>query len=346
MTEEIKTFDDGKIFLDEYVKGKQYLYVTTVTYDYCDMAHNCFISLKNVNLDQNCLMVALDVECYNKLKELNIPCVLLNCSLKNKKTYKDYEKIDVYAKLTSTTIILETYKLDVIQYDIDMIFLKDPIELFREKKEQGYDIIVTSEKIITPFRADRKIIMDKKNENDHVINIYNFLKKFKNKDFNDTLTSDDIFELKQRIIQFGALQYIVSNEKNIKWSKIFKDNAYWFYKYIYHSNSIFEDENLLEKKINVNHLEDFCGDYKSLDEEINNHSDLFFYKLILNLGIKTTYLSYIFFPCGYVWFKPKYKEKIKDICYVVHYSGLPKNIISTNKQNKIEMMKEDGYWYI
>ena len=70
-------------FLDNFIKDKPYLYITTTTDHYVDMTYNWFLSLKKINQEHLVLVAGIGEECYNKLQELKIPSLLIDFDIGN-----------------------------------------------------------------------------------------------------------------------------------------------------------------------------------------------------------------------------------------------------------------------
>jgi hypothetical protein len=153
----IDKLTDGDNFLDIFLKNKKYIYLTSVTHEYCEMAYNWFISLKNINSDHLCLVIALDEKCYTYMKHHSIPSVYLECNINSNLTGEDWIKNERETKVLAPYYIFKKYNIDIIVSDVDIIFLKDPIDKLNEEINDGYDICVMSDKRFHNFIPERKI---------------------------------------------------------------------------------------------------------------------------------------------------------------------------------------------
>ena len=128
----INGFTEGDDFLDSYLKDKEYIYVSTITHEYCDMAYNWFLSLKNINQEHLSLIIALDKKGYNKLLNYNVPCVYLNSGIESNNTMSEWIENEKSFKVYGVCYILAKYKINLIYSDVDVFFLKNPIQKLKK----------------------------------------------------------------------------------------------------------------------------------------------------------------------------------------------------------------------
>lgn len=155
----INQFTDGNKFLDNFLKNKSYIYLTSITKEYVTMTHNWFESLKNINSENLALVISLDNESYINLRKLNIPTVLLDLKITNNESKQDWIENEKNVKCIAANYIGSKYKIDIIHCDVDIIFLKDPFIKIQEFVDQDDDIdmIFMSDRRFDKFINKRKI---------------------------------------------------------------------------------------------------------------------------------------------------------------------------------------------
>jgi hypothetical protein len=152
----ITEFTEGNEFLAEYLKNRSYIYLSVITNEFAEMAHNWFISLKNINQHNNALVIALDRKCYDELLSYNIPCVFLDAGIKSNKSMSEWIENEKAFKMAGILHIVEKYKMSFIYSDVDIVFLKDPTEKLKETIV-GHDFVLMSDKRFDPFVTKRKL---------------------------------------------------------------------------------------------------------------------------------------------------------------------------------------------
>jgi hypothetical protein len=143
-------------FLLEFLKDKDYIYVTTITKEYVDMAYNWFLSLKKCNQDDLVLIVTIDDETCSKIKSLGINSINIGINLTENNTKSQWIENEKKIKLIAPFYIVETFKKPIIHSDVDIFFNKNPYPIIEKHKEQ-YDLILMSDKRFDPFLPNRKL---------------------------------------------------------------------------------------------------------------------------------------------------------------------------------------------
>ena len=150
-------FTDNEDFLDSYVQDKNDLFTTCVTYEYADMTYNWFLSLKNIGLEGLAVIVALDKLAYDFFLERNLPCVFLDCKIKSNQTYDEWKVNEKYIKVDAPFYIKTKYKKNIIHSEVDIIFLKNPLEKLKQEVGNEYDLLCVSDKRFDIFNSKRNI---------------------------------------------------------------------------------------------------------------------------------------------------------------------------------------------
>jgi hypothetical protein len=148
-------FTDGEDFLDEYVKDKEYIYIASVTKDYADMALNWHLSLKNIQSEHLGVVVSLDKICYEKMQKYGIPTVFYDAQIKSNATYEEWLENEKTSNVFGPIYINKKYKINIIHSEVDIVFLKNPIQKLREEIV-GYDLVLASDRRFDFFYAKRK----------------------------------------------------------------------------------------------------------------------------------------------------------------------------------------------
>ena len=144
-------------FLDNFIKDKPYLYITTTTNHYVDMTYNWFLSLKKINQEHLVLVAGIGEECYNKLQELKIPSLLIDFDVGNNFSKSECVEIEKNIKLILPFYILKKYKIKMFLSDTDIFFNKSPYTFIEPNVNENYDLFIMSDKRFDPFLPDRKL---------------------------------------------------------------------------------------------------------------------------------------------------------------------------------------------
>jgi hypothetical protein len=185
-------------FLDVFLKNKKYIYITSITKEYCDFAHNWFLSLKQIQQDHLSLIVCLDKQSYDFLNN-KTNCVLFDVDF-NPESYSmvDWYKFERITKILGPLKISEKYNVDFITSDVDVFFYKNPFLKLQEELGD-YDMVCTSDRRFDPFLYERESnILKTINWNRKKINSFGVTPQSKNGFYN------------------GAFSYIKISNKKIK----------------------------------------------------------------------------------------------------------------------------------
>jgi hypothetical protein len=144
-------------FLNNFIKNKPYIYITTTTDYYVDMTYNWFLSLKKINQDHLVLIAAVGHECYDKLQKLKIPSVLMDIEIGNNLLKSEWVENEKKIKLILPSYILKKYKINMFISDTDIFFYKNPYEYIEPYINQEYDLFIMNDKRFDPFLSERKL---------------------------------------------------------------------------------------------------------------------------------------------------------------------------------------------
>jgi len=144
-------------FLDDFIKNKPYLYITTTTDHYVDMTYNWFLSLKKINQEHLVLVAGIGEECYNKLQDLKIPCIMLDFDVGNNFSKSEWVENEKNTKLILPFYILKKYKIKMFISDTDIYFNKSPYDYIKSDIDKDYELFIMSDKRFDPFLPDRKL---------------------------------------------------------------------------------------------------------------------------------------------------------------------------------------------
>lgn len=206
----ISKFTDNEDFLDSYVQDKKDLAITCVTNEYADMAYNWFLSLKNVKMDHLAVVVALDVKCYEFLLSKSVPCVLLDYKIDKNQTYEQWKKNEKYIKSDAPFYMASKYKTNTIHSEVDIIFLKNPIEKLKIEASSEYDLLCVSDKRFDMFTPNRN--------KDYVVHI--------DKIKGEVTQYEKTYQSKYGIENFG-FSYHAYNENTLNfWRNLLSDSSY------------------------------------------------------------------------------------------------------------------------
>jgi hypothetical protein len=116
---------ESKNYIENFLKDKDYIYITTITNEYVDMAYNWYLSLSRLGLENLCLIVCSDELTYNNLKKFDskINCINLNIILPNNKNFFDWKEIQKKIKFTIPFYIAKNLKFPFFHSDVDIAFV-------------------------------------------------------------------------------------------------------------------------------------------------------------------------------------------------------------------------------
>jgi hypothetical protein len=110
------------------------------------MAHNWFLHLKKINLNDQSIVICLDFNILNYLKNNNINCIYYTECITGDLKINNLKNISPSNYVTILTLIFENlfkyYNFNVIYSDVDMIFLKNPISYFYEILDDDGDCCI------------------------------------------------------------------------------------------------------------------------------------------------------------------------------------------------------------
>jgi hypothetical protein len=152
----MNAFTEGENFLDSYLSNKEYIYISSITKEYCEFAHNWFLSLKNINQHNFALMIAFDKEGYEYLLKNNIPCVFLDLKIQSNNTLIEWKENEKQINVDPRVYISKKYKINIINSEVDIVFFKNPINKLKEELTTDYDILCLSDKRFDHFVPNRK----------------------------------------------------------------------------------------------------------------------------------------------------------------------------------------------
>jgi len=133
----------GKQFLYEYLSNKEDIIFTFVISETFDMAHNWYLHLKKINLQEYSFLICLDEESYNKCKQLNLPSVLYKTNIKGEFSLS---QSDISIIFNIMNFMYNTYKKNILFANTDIIFLKNPFQKLKSDLF-NYDIGMIKNKL-------------------------------------------------------------------------------------------------------------------------------------------------------------------------------------------------------
>jgi len=127
----------------EYFLNKDFKIVMFLTEGLNKEAENCIQTLKNLNLDKQLIVTALDDNAYNYISNLGVKTLKKNTNLKKEADFgtKDFYEI-MYNKLEIIKKSLINYQQIVIYSDSDIVFLKDISKDIQQFKKSDYDMMI------------------------------------------------------------------------------------------------------------------------------------------------------------------------------------------------------------
>ena len=294
-------------YIQNFLKNKSYVYITSLTKDFWEMGYNWFLSLEKINQEHLSLIICLDKESYFKLKKLNLNCVYLNTEITENNTMEEWFENEKNYKIIGPYQIAKKNNVDFIVSDVDIIFLKNPVEKLK-KELIGYDFITISDKRFDPFLHNRKL------------NEITLLDPEKT----TTTNIGSCPQIKNGIAN-GCFSYLnlsndISKQKILNFYSVFMPNSKYY-------------NNFYKTRGKNDTPEDL-----SLQSIVNYR-----YK---QLNTKVKILNCFEFVNGSVWKIPYLKQKVKDNCYLIHYNFCDETNPLTVKKDKIQWMKENDHWFV
>lgn len=143
-------------FLSFFLKDKNYIYVTTITKEYVDMAYNWYLSLKKCNQHDLVLIITLDDYTCSEVRNLGINSISIDFNLEQNNTKSEWIENEKKIKLIAPFYIVDTFKKPIFHSDVDIYFNKNPYPII-EKYKNEHDLILMSDKRFDPFLPNRKL---------------------------------------------------------------------------------------------------------------------------------------------------------------------------------------------
>lgn len=309
----LERFTDGNEFVEEYLANKQYVFLTSSTAKYSELTYNWYLSLKQINLESNSLVVAHDKYCYRKLQSWGVPSVFLECNLPDHFSSKQWIEIEKETKLLSLYLLYKKFSCDFVFSDTDIIFLKNPYTKFLDMfSEDWYHIIAMSDKVFQPFHLKRK-----------------FGKEITlSEDFGEAI---DYGVLPQHSLMyqinagFSFLPNTATCEQYKYDSKDIKTFILDFIKVFYKNSTYFNKFPIMK--------ESGCL------QVLTNHR-------YAETNTKVKLVSNFDFVNGSLWKVPYLREYVKDKCYLIHYNFSKYLNPSLSLKDKVSQIKSDGFWFL
>lgn len=304
----INISNQDEIFLNSYLKDKEFVFTTLMDSEYADMGENWFVNLKNLGHDKNTLIISLDKKCDEYFKGKNIPSVFLESSGAGEEdliTPQERLSIgydNVYKKISFISHLIKNYNLNVILTHIDIVFLKDPIIKIKEAFQEN-DLV---------FNSIKKPLVD----------ILKFGSKQANK---DNTYIGDTKPFREKLPENFATDFSLFCFKN-------SDNIRTFIKLL--------EENK-EKILSLNDNFSFNNAFIKFLSEANVKFTHLNHLLFLSGYI----LQYKKNKCNKSF--EKIMENAYSIHYQMTYRGdMNWGDFQKRKKTKIEAMKENNHWFL
>jgi uncharacterized protein YdcH (DUF465 family) len=152
---------ESKIYIDNFLKNKDYIYITTITEEYVDMAYNWFLSLKNIGQEKLSLIACSDKKTLLELKKYDssINSICLNLNLKKNQNFSEWKETEKKIKIIIPFYIGYNFKKSFFHSDVDIFFNKNPYnDIKKFLKEDDYHIILMSDRKFDFFIPERNNI--------------------------------------------------------------------------------------------------------------------------------------------------------------------------------------------
>lgn len=143
--------------ISNFLLDKEYVYITTITEEYLDMTYNWFLSLKRCEQGKYVIVSTTDEKTKIKLEELGIFSILIDIKIDSNKTKSEWIENEKRIKFLIPFFICDTFKKNIIHSDVDIFFNKNPYPVLEKYKNEGYDLVLMSDRRFDPFIPKRKI---------------------------------------------------------------------------------------------------------------------------------------------------------------------------------------------
>lgn len=273
-----------KTFNVEKVLTNRSVILTFITHEYCDMLLNWYKHLEKLEINNFVLVVCLDEEAFSYIVKKEIPCLYVdqdklinNESIVDitllKKAYIEKHHI---CKAFYIGYITTKYNINVLHSDIDMIFLKSPLDRLEQIANKKYDMCA---------------YMD--------------------------LSYQELTTGKPREGETGGFGFV-----------IFYVTPGWYPKFL--------------KKLSIDPL---CIDNNDVGQTVmQKHFS----------EIECHWLNSFLFTNYDIWKEKHVQQKIKNLCYCIHYNTsentwmykMTADKIGKRNNLKIERMRENGHWLL
>jgi hypothetical protein len=303
-------FTVGNEFVKQFVKDKKYIYLTSITHEFCDFALNWFQSLSNIGVSDLALVVCADKQSYESMQKHNISSVYLEANIDANVTGEQWIENEKHFKMCGLYIIFKNYDVDIIMSDVDIVFLKNPIDKLLFELEDN-DWLAMSDRMFVPFVAKRK-------------------------QGRDLYISDD----KTEIHDTGITPQTLYGEENAGFCYIPNPTA----------QCRLNENSLKDKQYKIQFLENFQKNSTFYDtvpkgtEEGCLQSAV--NKKVKETTLRVKKLNCFDFPNGSAWNVSYIREKIKNSCYIVHYNFCEFLEPLKVREEKMNRMKKHGHWYL
>ncbi len=140
-----------RMFLNSYLNGKEFVFVTIIDKNFLEVSDNWFENLKQFGHDKNVLFICSDEVSYNHYQNKNTPSIFLSASSPSGEDLTTPEERTIIGyggvfKLISTILFLiKNYNVTVIRCHVDVLFLKDPIHKIKQELENN-DMLINNNK--------------------------------------------------------------------------------------------------------------------------------------------------------------------------------------------------------
>ena len=214
-----KVSDDDVNFLKNYLKNKKYAYITYITVDFVEMTKNWYISLKNLNLHDQVLVVCFDELSYFWMKGNKIPSILLKANV----NVDNIEEINsIIPKMWFFKYFSNNFKLDIIHTDVDIIYLKNPLETL-QKSIKNFDVALCSNKEYNYSRILNKKYNNCEKEEVEPVNLFYVPYSEKSNILWDKIIEGLVYKRDvDKNNKDGFIEVLLYNQMNIKYLNIYE----------------------------------------------------------------------------------------------------------------------------
>jgi len=140
----------GNAFIRQFVTGKTDIIFTNISYRYIEMAKNWYAHLARLNLSTQAIVICFDIVAYQAMLDSQIPAVFVDQeAVAQNHTF--LKELFIYnhqiAKVLTYLYLCKTFiDVNFIYTDVDMIFLKSPINKLKQELTDDYDACIYVER--------------------------------------------------------------------------------------------------------------------------------------------------------------------------------------------------------